>query len=99
MRSSRKTIRASTSKSASRKSSNPEAIVTASWAKSASTNREQADGSKKEEKEYLWGYGSGVASSFIGGYGEVVLAEYTLPFNEGDITYFVPLYIRTVAAL
>jgi len=32
-----------------------------------STNREQADGSKKEEKEYLWGYGSGVASSFIGG--------------------------------
>lgn len=64
-----------------------------------STNREQADGSKKEEKEYLWGYGSGVASSFISGYGEVVLAEYTLPFNEGDITYFVPLYIRTVAAL
>ncbi len=64
-----------------------------------STNREQADGSKKEEKEYLWGYGSGVASSFIGGYGEVVLAEYTLPFNEGDITYFLPLYLRTVAAL
>jgi hypothetical protein len=64
-----------------------------------STNREQADGAKKEEKEYLWGYGSGVASSFIGGYGEVVLAEYTLPFNEGDSTYFLPLYIRTVAAL
>ncbi len=64
-----------------------------------STNREQADGSKKEEKESLWGYGSGVASSFIGGYGEVVLAEYTLPFNEGDITYFLPLYLRTVAAL
>src|SRR5690242_846502 len=30
---------------------------------------------------------------------EVVLAEYTLPFNEGDSTYFTPLSIRTVAAL
>jgi len=27
------------------------------------------------------------------------VAEYTLPFNENDITYFVPLYIRTVATL
>ena len=32
-------------------------------------------------------------------YGTVVLAEYTLPFNEGDITYFRPLYQRTVLAL
>src|SRR6266568_3719696 len=64
-----------------------------------STNKEQADGSTKEEKEYLWGYGSGVASATIPGYGDVVLAEYTLPFNENDITYFVPLYIRTVATL
>jgi hypothetical protein len=29
----------------------------------------------------------------------VVLAEYTLPFNEGDSTYFLPLSIRAVAAL
>jgi len=64
-----------------------------------STNREQADGSKKEEKEYLWGYGSGVASCYLGGYGEVVLGETTLTFNEADITHLVPLYIRTVAAL
>jgi hypothetical protein len=64
-----------------------------------STNKEQPDGSTKEEKEYLWGYGSGVASATIPGYGDVVVAEYTLPFNENDITYFVPLYIRTVATL
>lgn len=64
-----------------------------------STNKEQADGSTKEEKEYLWGYGSGVASAFVAGYGEVVLAEYTLPFNENDSSYFVPLYIRSVAVL
>jgi hypothetical protein len=64
-----------------------------------STNKEQADGSTKEEKEYLWGYGSGVASATIPGYGDVVVAEYTLPFNDNDISYFVPLYIRTVATL
>jgi hypothetical protein len=29
----------------------------------------------------------------------VVLAEYTLPFNENDISYFFPLYIQTVAHL
>jgi hypothetical protein len=55
--------------------------------------------STKEEKEYLWGYGSGVASATFPDYGEVVFAEYALPFNENDITYFVPLYIRTVATL
>lgn len=64
-----------------------------------STNKEQADGSKKEEKEYLWGYGSGVVSATAALYGDVVLAEYTQPFNENDITYFFPLYIRTVATL
>jgi hypothetical protein len=29
----------------------------------------------------------------------VVLAEYTQPFNEGDITYFRPLYQQTAVAL
>ena len=46
---------------------------------------------KKEEKEYLWGYGSGVAAATDPVYGDVVLAEYTLPFNEADLTYFRPL--------
>jgi hypothetical protein len=64
-----------------------------------STNKEQPDGSTKEEQEYLWGYGSGVASATIPDYGDVVIAEFTLPFNENDITYFVPLYLRTVATL
>jgi hypothetical protein len=64
-----------------------------------STNKEQADGSKKEEKEYLWGYGSGVAAATDPVYGDVVLAEYPLPFNENDVTYFFPLYIRAVAVL
>ena len=64
-----------------------------------STNQVQPDGSIKEKKEYIWGYGSGVAASTNPVYGDVVLADYTLPFNEGDVTYFTPLYIQTVAML
>jgi hypothetical protein len=64
-----------------------------------STNLEQADGSKKVQKECLWGYGSGVVAATTADYGDVVLAEYTLPFNEGDVTYFEPLYLQTVIAL
>jgi hypothetical protein len=64
-----------------------------------STNQEHADGSTKEKKEYLWGYGSGVVAAITADYGDVVLAEYTQPFNENDITYYRPLYQRTVVAL
>src|SRR5689334_16857665 len=64
-----------------------------------STNLEQSDGSKKVVKEYLWGYDSGVAAATTPDYGDVVLAENTLPFNEGDVTYYPPLYQRTVLAL
>lgn len=47
-----------------------------------STNKELADGSTDEKKELLWGYGSGVAAATTPDYGDVVLAEYTQPFNE-----------------
>jgi hypothetical protein len=64
-----------------------------------SSNQEQPDGSTKEKKEYIWGYGTGVAAATTPDYGDVVLAEYTQPFNENDITYYRPLYLQTVAAL
>ncbi|GHO80456.1 hypothetical protein KSD_82270 [Ktedonobacter sp. SOSP1-85] len=64
-----------------------------------STNQEQPDGSTKERKELLWGYGSGVAAATTPDYGDVVLAEYTQPFNEGDVTSFRPLYQRAAVAL
>jgi hypothetical protein len=64
-----------------------------------STNQKQADGKDIKKKEYLWGYGSGVAAATIAGYGDVVLGEHTLPFNEGDVTYFLPLFIQNVALL
>ncbi len=76
-----------------------------------STNQEQPDGSTKEVKEYLWGYGSGVAAATIPDYGHVVVAatipdyghvvvaEHTLTFKEADVTYDRPLYLRTVVVL
>ncbi len=65
----------------------------------SSTNQQQADGSTKERKEYLWGYGSGIVSATIAGYGDVVLAEFTQPFTASDVSSYLPLYIQAVAVL
>jgi hypothetical protein len=64
-----------------------------------STNQEQPDGTTKEKKELIWGSGTGVAAATVADYGDVVLAQYTQPFKEGDVTYFRPLYQRSVVAL
>ncbi len=64
-----------------------------------SSNQVRADGTITQTKEYVWGYGSGVAAATHPDYGDVVLAEYTQPFNEVDSTYYHPLYDRTVATL
>jgi hypothetical protein len=63
------------------------------------SNQERPDGPPTERAEYVWGYGTGVAAATDPRYGDVVLAESTLPFNEGDSTYYHPLYRQTVAAL
>lgn len=63
-----------------------------------SSNQEQAD-SQKERKEYLWGYGTGVVAATDPRYGDVVLAEFTQPFNAADISYFKPLQQQVVDAL
>ena len=64
-----------------------------------SSNQDDNNGQVEVQKEYLWGYGSGVMAATHPKYGDVVLAEYTLPFNEADSTYFAPLYARLVATL
>jgi len=54
-------------------------------------NQLEPDGSVHARKEYLWGYGTGLVSATDPRYGDVVLAEYTQPFNENDTSYFKPL--------
>ncbi|MCB0202255.1 MAG: hypothetical protein KDI03_19475 [Anaerolineae bacterium] len=41
--------------------------------------------------EYYWGYASGVVACKVPGWGEFVLAEYTQPFDQSDVSYFFPL--------
>lgn len=62
-------------------------------------NQLEADGTSHAHKEYLWGYGTGLVSATHPRYGDVVLAEYTQPFNETDITYFKPLCQQTQQTL
>jgi len=64
-----------------------------------SSNQVQPDGTTKKKKISLFGYGTGVAAWTDSTYGDVVLAEYTLPFNAADVTYFRPLYQRAVVTL
>lgn len=64
-----------------------------------SSNQEQPDGSKKEKKEYIWGYGSGVAAATVAGYGDVVLSDLTQGFHANDVTYYRPLHNQTALAL
>jgi hypothetical protein len=45
--------------------------------------------------EYYWGYGSGVVATKVPRWGEFVLAEHTLPFNQPDVAYFHPLITDT----
>jgi len=45
--------------------------------------------------EYYWGYGSGVVATKVPGWGEFVLAELTLPFDQPDVAYFDPLMAET----
>lgn len=41
--------------------------------------------------EYYWGYASGVVTTKISDWGEIVLAELTQPFDQPDVAYFYPL--------
>lgn len=45
--------------------------------------------------EYYWGYGSGVVTTKVDGWGEFVLAELTQPFDHSDVSYFYPLMAQT----
>jgi hypothetical protein len=45
--------------------------------------------------EYYWGYASGIVATKLSTWGEFVLAELTLPFDQPDVAYFQPLMADT----
>lgn len=63
------------------------------------TNQAGPGGRTAVRKEYVWGYGTGVASATDPWYGDVVLAESTRPFSEQDVAHFHPLHRQAEAAL
>ena len=62
-----------------------------------STNQEQPDGTTKEKKELIWGYGSGVAAATTPDYGDVVLAEHTKPSKRVMSPTSLPSMIRPLS--
>lgn len=62
-------------------------------------NQDGAPGTRGPAKEYLWGYGTGIATATVPAYGDAVLAEVTQPFNAQDVTYYHPVYAQAVANL
>src|SRR5215469_16443428 len=82
-----------------KRSSNQDASLASGQPAPPSTHaHEPSSKANKAHKEYLWGYGSGVAAATDPVYGDVMLAEHTLPFNEADVTYYRPLFQQTVLA-
>jgi hypothetical protein len=63
------------------------------------SNQTGANGESIGPTEYVWGYGTGIATATADQYGDVVLAEVTQTFNENDVTYFAPLYQQVWTAL
>jgi hypothetical protein len=63
------------------------------------TNRGESGGRTTARKAYVWGYGTGVASATDPWYGDVVVGEWTQPFNAHDVTYFHPLHQQASATL
>lgn len=65
----------------------------------ASHNQVRADGTTTRRTTWVWGYGSGVAAATDPACGDVVLAEFTQPFNADDSSYFHPLHRAATATL
>lgn len=59
------------------------------------TTEPQPAAQRVADDAVYWGYASGVVATKVPGWGEVVLAERTCPFNESDIRYFGPLMAQT----
>lgn len=67
--------------------------------KSGTPTRNPVSATTASVGEFYWGYGSGVVVTKVPSWGEFVLAELTQPFDQGDVTYFLPLRQQTEAHL
>lgn len=61
--------------------------------------KEHRNQGTRRTKEHLWGYGTSIVSTTDPLAGDVVLANYTQPFNRQDITHFHPVHAQAVAHL
>jgi len=59
------------------------------------SNAAATQSSKRETKEYLWGYGTGITAARHPEYGEFVVAEETRTFEQHDSRYFFSLMAQT----
>lgn len=57
----------------------------------AAPKNDGTPGSKARVGDYYWGYASGLVATKVANCGEIVLAEQTLPFDHGELSYFLPL--------
>ena len=57
----------------------------------ATPTRQPVAASALQVGEYYWGYGAGIVVTKVPRWGEFVLAEWTQPFDCGDVSYFFPL--------
>lgn len=62
-------------------------------------NQGEARDPASADKEYLWGYGTGVAVAQTPDKDALVLADSTQPFNAGDVTYGLPLLHQAMCSL
>src|SRR3989440_5712655 len=93
-----RTIRASTSKDPLMFTISPQGIRIVDWASRKAAIKNSPTAAPKSKRKVSLAMGRRVAACTDPVYGDVVLAEYTLPFNEADVTYYRPLFQRTVVA-
>jgi hypothetical protein len=62
-------------------------------------NQAQASGTTTTGKEYLWGYGTGIAVAQTPDKDAVVVGEITQPFNVNDVRYALPVLHKAVLSL
>jgi hypothetical protein len=61
--------------------------------------KRQSNQAGTRTKTYLWGYGTGLASAIHAWLGDVVLAEWTQPFQRQDMTWLAPVLDQAAAHL